>query len=470
MGGVNVKRYVQFRNVEPEKLLTMSANISSDARKLGIFSLATLLVSAHYGLGFLLGTAEQTLNQGMEGSLYAVSIGLGFFALLILAKLYWQQVEPIWTLLGNRYGKSVKIGVGLMSWMSLIGIEAVQIMAGSAILAVVGVPVLPSMVVLTLLFCVLSQLPVEKASWFLRGLLLLNIFALVYSLWALQGLPTMARSPLEFLASLPQIDAGEGIGISLSTILLVAIDMKCQQYLVCAKDVRTAIWGCILAAVMLIALALLPAATIIVAQQAAIIPANLDGKEVIPYILSWVGGGTKEPFGIVAIATLAVPALGLGSSILRVQTKTFFDLEIVPRWSSDRPTGSGQANRISIAVVNAMLALAVALTGGEIVGLILFFYATYLSAAWIPFLAYLLDYLGAYTFSPNSVKLSLLMGSFSALTTLFLILVRPEAVIFGSDQLTIMIVGIGMAVTSLLVTELSEKIMTVFTMKKETGS
>ena len=441
--------------------MTMSANIGSDGRKLGVFSLATLLVSAHYGLGFLLGTAEQALNQGIEGSLYAVSIGLGFLVLLILAKFYWQQVEPIWTLLGNRYGKSVKIGVGLMSWMSLIGIEAVQIMAGSAILAVVGVPVLPSMGVLTLLFCVLSQLPVEKASWFLRSLLFLNIFALVYSLWVLHGLSIMTRSPLDFLASLPQIDAVEGIGISLSTMLLVALDMKCQQYLVCAKDVRTAIWSCILAAVMLIALALLPASAIIVAQQAAIIPANLDGKEVIPYILSWVGGGTKHPFSIVAIFTLVVPALGLGSSVLRIQTKTFFDLEIVPQWSG---------NRCAIAIINSLLALAVALTGGEIVSLILLFYATYLSAAWIPFLAYLLDYSGAYTFSPNSVKLSLLMGSLSALTTLLLIIIRPEAVIFGSNQLTIMMVGIGMAGGSLLITDLGEKILTVLTVKKETGS
>ena len=436
----------------------MSAQIGSDARKLGVFSLATLLISAHYGLGFLLGTAEQALSQGIEGSLYAVSLGLGFFALLILTKFYWQQVEPIWTLLGNRYGKSVKIGIGLMSWMSLIGIEAVQILAGSAILAVVGMPVLPSMMILTLLFGLLSQLPVEKVSWFLRGLLLLNIFALVYSLWALQGLLIMARSPLEFLTSLPQIDAGEGIGISLSTMLLVALDMKCQQYLVCAKDVRTAIWSCILAAVMLIILAWLPVAAIIVAQQAAIIPANLDSKEVIPYILSWVGGGTKHPFGIMAIVTLVVPALGLGSSVLRVQTKTLLDLEIIPQWSGAQCV---------LAFINALLALAVALTGREIVGLILFFYAIYLSAAGIPFLAYLLDYLGAHTFSANSVKLSLLMGSLSALITLLIILIRPEAVILGSDQLTVMMVGIGMAGGSLLITDLGEKILTVLIVKFE---
>ncbi len=218
----------------------MSANINSDTNKLGIFSVATLLVSAHYGLGFLIGTAEQAMHLGIHGSLYAISIGLGFLVLLILAKFYWQQVETIWTLLGNRYGKSVKVGVGLMSWMSLIGIEAVQIIAGAAILAVVGIPKITSMLMLALLFCLLSLLPVEK-SWVLRGLLLLNILVLIYSLWALQGLPIMARAPIEFLTSLPQIAPGEGIGIIFCTIMLVVIDMKCQQYLVRAKDVGTAI-------------------------------------------------------------------------------------------------------------------------------------------------------------------------------------------------------------------------------------
>jgi SSS family solute:Na+ symporter len=33
-------------------------------RRLDTFSLAALLVSAHYGLGFLLGTAEKSLTLG----------------------------------------------------------------------------------------------------------------------------------------------------------------------------------------------------------------------------------------------------------------------------------------------------------------------------------------------------------------------------------------------------------------------
>lgn len=444
----------------------MNAEINSDIRKLGIFSLTILLVSAQYGLGFLLGTAEEVICHGIGGSLYAISLGFGFLFLLIMAKFYWQQAEPIWTLLGNRYGKSVKVGVGLMSWLSLIGIEAVQIIAGAAILAVIGINTWTGMVVLTLLFCLLSLLPLEKVSWILRGLLLLNILVLIYSLWALHGLPILVQSPIDFVTSLPQNEAGQELGLFLSTILLVMIDMKCQQYLVSAKDVRTALWSCLFASVILMGLALLLSTVAIAAQQAGIISPNLDAKEVIPYILTWVSGGTENFLGLVAIATLAVPALGLGSSVLRVQTKTFRDLEIIPQ-SLKVLLDNSKTHCILITVVNAILALVIALRGGEIVNLILFFYAIYISAVWIPFIAYLLDYLGKYTFSANSVKLALLVGSVSALGTSLLILLEPESIIFGSEQLTIAIPGMGMATISLLVMTVAERVLPLPLMKKE---
>ena len=437
----------------------MSANINSEP-KLGIFSLTTLLVSAQYGLGFLLGTAEQAIYEGIKGSLYALSIGLGFVALLALVKFYWQQVEPIWTLLGNRYGRSVKVGVGLMSWMSLIGIEAVQIIAGSTILTVAGVPKLTSMLMFALLFCLLSLLPLEKVSWILRGLLLLNVLVLVYSLWALDGLSIVARSPIDLITSLPQIDPKDGIGIFCCTILLVTIDMKCHQYLVRAKNVRVALWSCIFTAAILIALALLAVATAIAGQQAGIIPPNLDGKEVIPYILVSIGGG-KNFWGIVAIVTLAVPALGLGSSVLRIQTRTFCDLEILT---------SRFGQRILITAINILLALLVAFREGEIVSLMLLFYTAYLAAVLIPLIAYLLDYFDVYTFSTNSVKLSLFMGSISAATSLWTILILPEAIILGSDRLTIIIFGIGLAIIGLVINELGEKLSLAPAIEKETGS
>ncbi len=420
----------------------------SSQRKLDVLSLATLLVSAHYGLGFLLGTAEQAMTNGVAGSLYTVSISLGTLAAIALGKFYWTEVEQIWTILGNRYGRLVKVGVGIMSWTSLIGIEAVQIVAAASILKLIGISALPSMIALMLLFWVLSLLPVERVSWIFRGLLLVNILALVYGLWMLNGLPNYGRLPLEFVFSLNRTTPSETIGVSLSTILLVMIDMKCQQYLVQAKDIRTVYLGSVLAGLLLMVLAFLPSAVVIAAQHAGILPLTLGGKEVIPYILAWVGGGPDQLGGRLLIVALAVPALGLGSSVLRIQTKTVFDLEIVPQ---------SYRNYVLVAGVNALIALAVALKGGEIINLILYFYAAYLWAVCIPVIAYLLAYTKVYTFSRSSVTLSLVLGCLSTSAALLITFLQPDAVILNSAELTIMLLGLGFSSSGLLLGQLVEK-------------
>jgi solute:Na+ symporter, SSS family len=420
----------------------------SENRRLDAFSLAALLVSAHYGLGFLLGTAEKSLTIGIAGSLYAVCLGLGTLALLVLAKFYWTKIEQIWTLLGNRYGKQVKFLVGFMSWSSLIGIEAVQMISGAFILKVLGVPVLPSMVTLAILFTIVSLLPVEKAGFLFRGLLILNFLGLLYALWVLHGFPGYLRSPFVFIPSLSQISPPKLFGISFSTIVLVLIDMKYQQFLVQAKDLKSLYQGCLLAAILLLLLAFLPSAVLVAAQTAEILPVGIDGKETLPFILLWIGGGVAQPLGILLIISLLVPALGVGSSILRVQTKTVLDFNFVP--ISNR-------NRLLVTVFNILLALAVALRGGEIINLIVSFYAAYVAAVFVPFVAYLLDQTRRYTFSNSSVRLSLIMSSISAISVLFLTLINPNLIIFESAELNIMGIGISFGILGLLFGQIIEK-------------
>jgi SSS family solute:Na+ symporter len=146
--------------------------------------------------------------------------------------------------------------------------------------------------------------------------------------------------------------------------------------------------------------------------------------------------------------SLLVPALGVGSSILRVQTKTVLDFEILP---------VSNFNRLLITVTNVLLALAVALKGGEIINLIVSFYAAYVSAVFVPFVVYLLAQTGRYTFSGASVKLSLIMGSISASSMLILNLINPNGTFFGSVELNIMGIGIGFGVLGLLVGQAIEK-------------
>jgi len=420
----------------------------SENRRLDAFSLAALLVSAHYGLGFLLGTAEKSLTIGIAGSLYAVCLGLGTLALLGLAKFYWTNIEQIWTLLGNRYGSQVKFLIGFMSWSSLIGIEAVQMISGAFILKVLGIPVLPSMITLAILFTIVSLLPVEKAGFLFRGLLLLNFLGLLYTLWMLHGFPDYLRSPFEFIPSLSQIAPPKLLGISLSTMALVLIDMKYQQFVVQAKDVKSLYQGCLLAAILLLLLAFLPSAVLVAAQNAKILPVGIDGKETLPFILLWIGGGADQPLGIILIISLLVPALGVGSSILRVQTKTVLDFNFFP---------ISNVNRLLVTVVNILLALAVALRGGEIINLIVSFYAAYVAAVVVPFAAYILAQTERYTFSNSSVRLSLIMSSFSAISVLFLTLFNPTFILFDSAELNIMGIGIGFGILGLLLGQVIEK-------------
>lgn len=420
----------------------------NENRKLDAFSLAALLVSAHYGLGFILGTAEQSLTNGVAGSLYAVSLSLGTIALLGLAKFYWTQVEQIWTLLGFYCGNDAKIFVGLMSWASLIGIESAQLISGAFILKVLGAPTLVTMLLMTILFAIISLLPVEKASWVFRGLLLLNFLALLYALWALHGVNDYLRAPLTFTESLQEISLPTSLGITLSTILLLLIDMRYQQFIVRTKNVKSVYYGCILAGVILFLLALLPSNVVIAASKTGILPAGIGGKETLPFILLWIGGGTDKLLSILLIASLLVPAIGVGSNTLRVQSKIILDFKILP---------ASNLNRICITLVNALLSLVIALKGGEIVVLIVSFYSAYVGAIIVPFFAYLLVYLGGYTFSKTSVKTSLIVGSISAMTLLVMNLFFTGLDFFGNIQLNIMTPGILIGIMSLFISQAIEK-------------
>lgn len=418
-------------------------------RKLGVVSLAALLVAAHYGLGFLLGTGEQVADRGIIGTLYAVSIALGTFLLLLaLARFYWHRHEQIWTLLGNQYGEGVRFGVGVLSWASLIGIGAVQIIGGAATLSVIGLPTVPVMVGLAIAFVIIAQLPIERASWVLRGLLLFNILILVYGLISLQGLPVYVRSPLEFVQSFDSQPFGYSAGIAVSTLLLVQVDMKYQQFLVQARDLRTLYLGCSLAGLILILLAFIPAVLVQVAQTTDILPPGIASKAVIPQILLWLGH-SYPGLGLIFVLSLVIPALGLGSSILRVQAKTVFDLGLVAQ---------NPVTRLLVPALNGALALAIALQGGSIIGLIASFYAAYASAVWVPFAGYLLQEIRGWELSKLGANVSLGLGSLGGFGTLFLTLLKPELILWNSAELMILAVGFSFGVVGLVLGEAIDRV------------
>ncbi|HBB31322.1 MAG TPA: hypothetical protein DDZ80_28700 [Cyanobacteria bacterium UBA8803] len=418
-------------------------------RKLDALSVAALLVSVHYGLGFLLGTGEQAFTLGVAGSLYAVSTSLGLLAILVLVKFYWKEVEPIWTLLGDCYGGFVKIVVGFLSWAWMIGVVASQILGGAFIVKILGLPLLPSMVTLTMAIALLSLVPVEQVSKLFQGLLVLSSLALLYSLWAVKGVPNYFHSLLEFVPALTQVNPPQLAGIPLTTIALTAIGMDFQQFIVQAKDMRSAYQGCLLAALILLLLAFLPSSVVVAAQDSGILPASIEAKQAIPYILLWIGGGAAQPVGILLIASLLVTALGSGGGVLRVMNQTLFDLNLL---------APSRRNQILLTVFNTFLVLAIALTGTSIIELIVSFYAIYVAGVLVPFLGYLLDQKGGYHFSASTISLSLVCGSLSAVAVLVATHILPATSLLGDAALSILAIGIVFSSIGLLIGKVLERI------------
>src|SRR5687768_530254 len=98
------------------------------------------LVSLHYGMGFILGTGEQTYLHGASGAVYPLAAGAGLLGISIFARFYWHEQKPIWDILGNHYGESVRHLTNFLSWVWMIGVMAGQIVGAGYALSVLGVP------------------------------------------------------------------------------------------------------------------------------------------------------------------------------------------------------------------------------------------------------------------------------------------------------------------------------------------
>lgn len=413
-------------------------------RRLGSFSVAGLIVSGHYGMGFLLGTAESSATWGTAGSLYPVALAFGTLLFLPIARLYWQDVAQLWTLLGDRYGRFLQQVSSVMSWLSFTGVMAAQIAAGSAILSVLGAPRLGATVGLTVALGVLSMLPLHRLSWVLRGLLVVSLVALGTALVKLGGVPHYINAPVTFTQALgTSVSWGEALGVFLTAAVTVPIDMKFQQFVVQGRSRAVVSWGCLMAMVAVVFLAFLPSVAVVTAQQSGILPEAIAPREIIPYILGWLGGGLDHPLGVLMVGTLLIPALGAGSTVLRIQTRLVMD-SLPGQWP--QMTWS----RIAIGGLNASLALMLAFRGGSIIGLMVVFYAAYGAAVWWPFMAYVLERFGVVQLSPLAVQLSAGTAGLASVATLVAVKLQPAIALSGSAELTVLMLGLGFGLLALV--------------------
>lgn len=296
-----------------------AVNPSSPPR-LSAWQVATLLVSASYGIGFLFGSGEVALAWGMAGSLYAMVTALGIAWLAFTAPALWRKGMQIWQVLGAAYGAKVSTLVAMLSVVWMSGVLAAQIHGGVAVVTLMGLPTLPAYALMLSLIFVASRLALAHAARVFAMCLAASSLLLLYALLSVDGLPVLMRALPLFASDLPRVPGVRLWAVFLAIAPLVVTGADYQQFVMEAKSSRAAVTGCLMAAGFLFLFGFVPAAVVVAYQNSPGAMQPNVGNQIMPFIMSGVAQKLAAGYGWVVLAVLLTAALGSAAAIVRAMT------------------------------------------------------------------------------------------------------------------------------------------------------
>jgi SSS family solute:Na+ symporter len=287
------------------------------ARVLGALQVVTLLVSASYGIGFLFGSGEMALSQGMAGGLYGVATALGMLVLATFAGKLWKLGVPVWELFGRAFGLPIQRAVALLSLVWMSGVLAAQIAGGVAIAQVIGVPGFLAQALVLALILGASRLDLQAASRLFSACLLVSALVLLYALANAGGLALYAQAGPLFVIDIGSFSTARIVSIGLAVGLLVCLGADYHQFILAARHPVVAAIGCAVAGAILIAVAFLPPALVLALQGKGELDGLTEAKQVIPFALGRAADGLWPGSQALLLAALSTAALGSGAAIVR---------------------------------------------------------------------------------------------------------------------------------------------------------
>lgn len=331
-------------------------------RTLSVWHVASLLVSTSCGIGFLLGTGELALHQGMAACLYAVATAAGLLALAFAAPRFWKAGQSIWAHFDTLYGPAISQQVAFLSLIWMTGVLSAQIRGASSMLALSGMPHTTSIIAVD---CLVIGLSFMRLSW------LSSLFAfcmcgcnvlLAYVLIKAHSLTAWVHAPASFVESIrAQPDVHVGLTL-LSVVAMVVCGADYQQFPIDARTATGARMGCLIAAVIVFAVGFLPASAIIASAGLWHLSTVPDPVQVVPRLLVLSLGTSSRIAPVVVVSILLTTALGSACSILRAMTDATATLPYSSRFPSvfHRALPIGAATVVAVhgqSMINTMVTL-----------------------------------------------------------------------------------------------------------------
>jgi SSS family solute:Na+ symporter len=366
-------------------------------RNLGAVHVAALLVSASYGVAFLLGSGEMAVRDGMAGSLYAIVTALGMLALGLAAPTLWRGRELIWDVFGQRYGPTVRKLVALLSLVWMSGVLAAQIHGGIAVLVAAGLPTTHALAVIAAALLVMSSVELGMAAMLFAFCLVGTNIALLHALIQSNGLYVYLHAWPSFVHGIGNAPTAQTVVTIAAIGFLVVTGSDYQQFVIAARRPRDAWLGCALASVFLMATGFLPAATVVAAFHAGRLFGLTDAASAVPWIMLQTGAG----MGLVCIGVILLAALGSGTAVTRAMACAL---------ESVRPVADRHSHAPRILII--AMGCAIASDGQAIVSTIISLNVVYIAAIGLLFV---LHETGRQV-APRCAPLMMLSGAATSLT------------------------------------------------------
>lgn len=349
-------------------------------RVLGALQVAVMLIAASYGIGFLFGSGEAALTQGIAGGLYGVATAAGMLALAVVAKPLWRSGVPVWDLFGAAFGPASQVAVALLSLLWMAGVLAAQVHGGTAVLGLLGLASPWNYAVVLVLIYGASRLDLRLASAVFSVCLLASAMVLAYALFASGGASIYAGALPRFVADLGRIEPQKLVASTLAVGVLVCLGADYHQFVVAGRSASAAAWGCLLASVGLVMLALLPPAVVVAMEDDGALDSVAESKQIIPFILSRVAHTFGPGADKLMLAALMAAALGSGAAILRAMTSALSSALPGRKWQQHPALG----------VVALAIGAALAARGQGIVDTMVSINLVYIASVALPFAALVL--------------------------------------------------------------------------------
>jgi solute:Na+ symporter, SSS family len=366
-------------------------------RRLGVLLAAAALAATHFGGGFVVGTGDWGFRYGLTGMAYAFGTGASLLVLAVVAARRMRELGLVTVpdYLELRYDSRL-VGVlgAVLSLVAIVGILGAQVWASQGALSILGIDPTVAAVAATVLFIVYTA---ASGLWgvTLTDALQLGIIFVGVPIAAVLGVREaggfdgiregVAGLELEVTTQgyFEPLGAGGVLVLAavVPTVMYTLIGQDFYQRLFASRDARVAVRAALLAGAVLIAYAAFPALAGMAAR--GLFGDAIEGPQAIPTLVVEV---LPVWAGAIVVGAILGAIMSTADSLLIAGTSHLTNdlyLKLVD------PSAADDARRLLLisrlgTVAIGLLALLLALSVREIIGLLLLSYTMYAAGVFVP--------------------------------------------------------------------------------------